>query len=602
MSGPWEKYQEKAELKPWEVYATGGAGASGGGSLPPTPSGAPRGDSGSARGASARVDLAEGLPWYEKVLIGAGGGMRNVYLGGKELVGLGSDEERQERKDWKRNKDDLGGWGTTGEVVGEIAATLPVGGAVGSAGKALVKAVPALSRFAPGGWTALAARGGAEGAASNVLAGSADNSVGENALEGGTTGAVVGALLPKTLKGLGRAGSAAVRELSPTDKAAASRAVRALERTLGADELGKVVDQLESPSPSMLPRTSAAMSQSPRMGALERGARSRGNVDFAPHDESVARDAWRVVQGATDSADQVPALQKGVNDIMSQGKELMDKLPLSQQRRGEIAQELLAIRNSNEVIANPNLGKEIDNALAALDNPDATLGLLPQLNWRLSREAGDSTAMRRVQDILKESADDRSKGQFTNMQAGYGQTMDQLKAAEASARLRGKFVDDTGFPSTTRYYGDAGVDAVPNVESAALRRAVGQESRKGNVQLMDPNQVNELGTLADQLRAHEIYKPAMSSGGASVDVGAGEGVASSALNASPIWRLRGALGSVFSGLNDAAMKKVDEGLINPDAFLAMIDAKRARQAALAPWEAKLDQVLRGATRSASIED
>jgi hypothetical protein len=287
---------------------------------------------------------------------------------------------------------------------------------------------------------------------------------------------------------------------------------------------------------------------------------------------------------------------------MAQGKDLIDKLPLSQDRREQIAKELLVIRNGNEVIANPNLGREIDNALAALDNPEATLGLLPQLNWRLSREAGDSTAMRRVQDILKESVDERSKGQFTNMQTGYGATMDQLNAAEAAKRLRGKFVDESGFPSTTQYYGDAGSNAVPKMESAPLRRAIGQESRKGNVQLMNQSNVDDLGTLADQLRAHEIYKPAMSSGGSAIDLGASEGAASTALNAGPLWRLRGALGSVFQGLNDATQKQVDRALLEPDAFMKMIEAKRALNRALDPWESKLDAVLRGATRSTAIQD
>ena len=601
---PREELEALRRIAVLEAKATGGAAPSGGGSSSPPSTGAPSADSGLPRPASAPTspDLAADMPWYEKALVGAGGGMRNIYLGGKNLVGLGTPEEAEERKDWARTKSDLGGWGTAGEMVGEGVATLPVGGAVGLGGKVLARAVPALAKLAPGSWTALAARGGAEGAASNVLAGPEDNGIGENATSGGLTGAVVGTLLPKTLKGAGRAVTGAVRELSPTNRGATSRAYNALERTLGKDELDRAINQVENPLPSMLPRTTAASSSSARMGALERGARGRGNVDFSPHDEEVSRKAWSVLQGATDSADQVPGLQKGVQDIMSQGKALIDALPLSQKNRAVIAKELLAIRNGNEVIANPNLGREIDNALAALDNPEATLGVLPQLNWRLSKEAGDSTAMRNVQDVFKRVTDERSKNQFTNMQTGYGATMDQLKAAEAAQRLRGKFVDETGFPSTTQYYGEAGGNAVPKMESAPLRRAIGQESRKGNVQLMDPDKVTEMGSLADQLRQHEIYKPALASGSAGIDMGAGEGAASTALNASPIWRLRGALGSVFKGLNDATQKRVDQALLSPDDFLKMVDSRRALNKALEPWEAKLDSVLRGATRSASVEE
>jgi len=580
------------------AVAPGSAGGSSG--LPFR--GVSRADSGPAAPVGEAPDLAEGMPWYEKLLVGTGGGARNIYLGGKHLIGLGTPEESQERKDWTKNKEALGGWGTAGEVLGEGLATAPIGGAVGFGGKVLAKAVPILSKLAPSGWAALAARGAAEGAASNVLAGPEDKAIGENATEGGVTGAIAGSVLPKALKGAGKLATATVRELAPGERAASARGLKALERTLGKEALEDVTRQVENPTPSMLPRTTAARTDSGRMGALERGARSRGNVDFAPHDEAVSRKAWEVLQGATKSAEDVPALQKGVTDIMSEGKELMDKLPLSQANRERVAKELMAIRNGNEVIANPNLGKEIDNALAALDNPEATLGVLPQLNWRLSQEAGDSTAIRKVQKVLQEVTDDRSKGQFTNVQSGYGQTMDQLKAAEAAARLRGKFVDETGFPSTTQYYGGAGVDAVPKMESAPLRRAIGQESRKGNVQLMDPSKVDELGLLADQLRQHEIYKPSLSSGGTSIGLGEAEGAASSVLNASPIWRLRGALGSVFQGLNEATQKQVDKALLDPEAFLKMVEAKRGLGRALQPWENALDATLRGATRSNAIQE
>ena len=61
--------------------------------------------------------------------------------------------------------------------------------------------------------------------------------------------------------------------------------------------------------PSMVPHTTAAMSESPALGALERGARTRSlGGDFASHDESVARSAWDMLNdipaaGRTEAGD-----------------------------------------------------------------------------------------------------------------------------------------------------------------------------------------------------------------------------------------------------------------------------------------------------------
>lgn len=575
------------------------------GSPTPAPVAPDRADSGPAGAGSAPPDLAEGMPWYEKVLTGVGGGMRNTYLGAKDLVGLADEADVQERKDWAKNKGDLGWSGTAGEIIGEGVATLPIGMGVGSGLKAGAsaagKVLPgAVAKYLPsGGWRALAGRGAVEGAASNMVVGDPEQSVGERAQSGAEIGGVVGAALPKSIKFIGKLGAATARELGTNDAAVGARGLRALERTLGKDKFAEVVNTVENSTPSQLPRTTAATSGDFRMGALERGARSRGNVDFAPHDEAVSRRAWDLTKSATDSADQLPALKGQASKMYAEGQALLDKIPLSQDRRKAIGQKLLDMRTDQQVIANPNLQREIDNALRVIDNPDAKLGALAELNTVLNETAGESRSIQGLRKYLDDMIDDRTKGQMANIKAGYGVTMDQEKAAEAAARLRGKFVDENGFPSTENYYGQAGQDAVPEVTSGRLRRAVAQESRKGNVDLMPPDKVEELGRLADQLRQHEIYK---TPGGSQIDRGSAEGVASTALNAGPFWRLRGALGSVFSGLNEQTMKKVDEALLDPNAFMSMVDAKRARAAALAPWEEKLDSTLRAATRSAAIED
>ncbi len=590
--------------------STGAATGAGGGSLPPAPANARGADSGLAGTGSPSpetYDPAAGMNFAEKALVGIGGGMRNAYLGAKNLVGLGSEEERQERMDWKKSKENLGGWGTAGEIAGEMIATAPLGGVVGSGAKVLTKALPAASRLGSvGGRVAnlgLVGRAATEGALSAGVVGDAEDRGAMDRLDnlalGGVTGGTVAGALPLAVSAVKGTGKYLAREALPTVGATQGRAVRALERTLGKDKLGQIAQQVSNPTPSMFPRTTAATAQDARLGALERGARSRGNVDFSPHDESVSRAAWEAVQGATSAADEIDNLVKGGTDIMVEGKELLNKLPLSQDRRAAISQEMLALRNSNEVIANPQLAKELDNVIAAVDNPEATLEVLPQLYWRLGQEAGDSSTIQRAREVLKQAADERSKGQFTNMQAGYGATMEQLGGAEAAKAMRERLVKDQ-IASTNQFYGSTGQDVVPHMSSGPLRRSMIAEAKKGRLGELGQDNMDTLNIVADQLKAHEIYTPAMSSGGAGVNLGGGEGAASAALNAGPLWRLRGALGSYFGDLNERSVKMIDEALLEPQKFLDLMQKREAAGAPLGPVEKTLKQLLLGGGRSAAV--
>ena len=597
MTGPWERYAAPAAIPTAPV----------GGSLTPYPLNPASRYASPARRppveAPAEPDLAEGMNFAEKALVGFGGGLRNTYLGAKNLVGLGTEEDRAERELWDKSKKDLGGWGTAGEIGGDIVSTLPLGGPVAQGAKVLTRALPILSKIGSAGGRVVnlgtAGRAGAEGALSAGIVGDAgDRDIRDrldNVAAGGATGFVAPALLG--------AGSSVVnkvrRELSPSAAQATQRGYSALERTLGKDQLNDVINAVENPLPSLLPRTTAAMTQNPRMGALERGARGRGNVDFAPHDRAVAERSWDLTKQATRVADDLPVLEKAPGEMMEQGKAILDALPLSQDRRALIGRELAAIRNTNEVAANPSLAREIDTAIAAMDNPDTTLGVLPQLYWAMSKEASGSTAIQKARKLVKAVADERSDGQFSNLQAGYGVAMDQLKGAKAAQGIRDTFQNSqTGFPNTRQYFGDAGQGAVPVVDSTTLRRAVNKGP--GEVTELPQGDLDKLGTLADQLRSHEIYQPAMSSGSTGVAKGGVEGIASAALNAGPLWRLRGALGSVFGGLNERSQKAIDQALLDPQSFLRMVEAKRTLSRPLEPWEAKLEGVVRGMSRSAAI--
>jgi len=561
----------------------------------------------------ARPNLAEGMDSGQRMDVGIGAGMANIGRGALSLLNKGGllpnalkktlADMEENRAIYQKNSDDLGGWGTAGEVIGEGVATLPVSGGIGLLGKGAFKAAPALARFAPaGGWRALAARGAAEGAASNVLAGPSDKSVGELAQHGAGVGAVVGSVLPKTIKGAANLTTGAWKALSPTKGAAERRGIDALERTLGPDELARAASQVENPLPSQLPRTTAAMAQSPRMGALERGARSRGTADFKSHDMEVDKAAWNALKDATPGADSVKMAEALPPAIFGQAQEALDKIPLSKPLRGKTAQALIGLRSDQDILASDVARRQINEALAILDNPDATLGALAHIRTNIGSLPA-FPGQDKIKRVVTDAVDARAKGQLSDALESYGHSKEALKAAQAAQRLRQAF-DVEGVPTTGQYQGHSGVDAVPSMSSQPLRKALANEVKAdaGDVKYLDPDTVSKVNELADQLRSREIYMPSEGGGSASLDMGAAEGAASTALNAGPLWRLRGALGGAFKGLNDKTQAAVDKALLDPQEFLRLVDRKRATKAALEPWEKALDDALRGVSRSNAIQE
>lgn len=572
----------------------GVSGSSTGPSPTASPSGASSGYAAPARPGpsdpTAAELAAEGMSWWEKGLTGVGGGLRRTYLGAKDLVGLGSPEEQQELKDWSSNKEALGGWGTAGEITGELAATaIPGMGASAGAAKLLTKALPVATRLGSvGGRTfnlGAAGRAAVEGGVAGTIQAPAE---GESRVGNAVQGATLGAALPLTLAGGAKAVNVARRELSPGVKQSTIRGYNALERTLGKDRFEAAISQVENPTPAQLPRTTAAMAQDRRLGALERGARGRGDVPFDVHDENVARKSWDVLKESTPYADQLDTLRQGTKDILDEGQSLMDSIPMNAKQRAEVAQELLKLRNSNEVIANPKLAREVDTAIAAMDNPDATLGVLPQL-YRFMGEnmQGGSNAVSNAREVFRRVADEGSDGQFSNILSGYGVAQDELNSGLAAKSVRDTFMKDDMVPLTSPAYGQSGTPtAFPSLQDRPLRQAL-----SGKVDVMRPEEAQATSRLADELATHEIYTNQLAAGATSPDRTYSEGVASAALNAGPLWRLRGALSSYFRGLNDKTQRIVDQALLNPEDFLKMVAMKRALNRPLEPWEDQLQGLL-----------
>lgn len=471
-----------------------------------------------------------------------------------------------------------GGWAQAGQFGGQVAlealtAPLMEAKMAASGAKVLPEALQYLAKPA--------AQVGANAATSAAFA--PEDKAG--AAEGGAQGTVYGSALAKTLvKGYEYAKKGAGRiyeELAP-EAGAQARALRAIERTAGKDEVARVADlaaQPPTPSSGMLPQTTAAKANSAPLGAMEGGARLRNPARAEAIDKSVDEASWGILKGATPNADQAANLRGEHTKVFNAGQELLDKLPFSKANRAEVSKKLLDLRNSNIVSGDTTKQSAgaINIVLEAIDNPNTSLGVLAHMHSTLD---GSNPGIARVKTILKDVLDTRSKGQFTNILEGYKATSEAAEAAERAAALRGKFMGPDNVPKTTRAWGESGQPtALPGLDAAPLRREISKN---------DPANA-QLNALADALRGKEIHK---TPGSRSVDPGKAESVATAGLNAGPLWRLRGTIGAAFGPINEKTTKAIDEALFEPQKFLDLMDARRAKQIALQPWEAKLEKIIR----------
>lgn len=534
----------------------------------------------------------EGPGYIEQFAGGAKHALDKAAMGAKSLLpksvqraGDWVDEKIQGKKvmtpelleQGKQFVSQTGPASSLGEFAGEALITAPLGGAVGAGAKFLPGAVSALGKVG-GGVVGAIGRGAAEGAASNVLMGDPNESVGDRALSGGAWGGGTSGALKLAGK--------PIKEVGKFFQGKESRGREMLEKSLGGEQaFSDIAERVGRAPAGALPQTTAARAASPELGRLERGARNRGTADFLAHDKAVDKAAWDQLHKITEVPGGVENLKGQPNAIYAEGQRILDKLPLSQNNRASISTEVAKLRNHNEVIANPELGREIDRILGAVDNPNATLGVLPQLYTSLDASAAGSSAIREAKKIIKTVADDRSKGQFSNVLEGYGATKDAVRAAEKSQGLRGV------------YAGTAGLGEVPAMKSKPLQSGIEKALPD-----LDPEMAAKADQLAGGLRNREIYKAANSPGSTELRTATEHGPVSAAMGLALPWRTLRTARELMRGLDEPARRKADEALLDPNKFLAMMDKKKARQAALEPWEKIVDEAVRGASRSTAISE
>jgi hypothetical protein len=253
----------------------------------------------------------------DKFLAGAGASYNRLAGGASDLyakTGLPGSEGAGEFAKGQKEDYDLykkyhpGGWGTAGELTGDVVATLPVGGVLGAASKAL----PAAGRLAAvGGRFVNPGTAGRAAIEAGTVAGIEQPGEGETRLGNMGEAAALGGVASKVVPAVASGGKNLVKYLGRKGadwttggtRQAEINAVKALDRTVGREGIDAAAESVRNPTPSMFPRTTAAMTGNRQLGALEAGAAGRpAAADFMTHREDVARKAWEELQGATKSA------------------------------------------------------------------------------------------------------------------------------------------------------------------------------------------------------------------------------------------------------------------------------------------------------------
>lgn len=261
-------------------------------------------------------DPAAGMSPLEKGVVGVGRSFDRLYRGARDLVRPDETVSAADREERERERDSAkvyeahhpGGWATAGEVVGDVVATAPLGGVLGAASKAL----PAAGRLAAVGGRFVnpgtAGRAATEAAtvAGVQAPGEGETrlgNMGQAAALGGAASKVVPALV-RSVAATGKyAGRKALDLATGGQRQTGINAINSLDRTIGKEAVDAAAESVRSPTPSMFPRTTAAMSGDRQLGALEAGAMNRpGAAGFMKHREDVARKSWGELQDATRSA------------------------------------------------------------------------------------------------------------------------------------------------------------------------------------------------------------------------------------------------------------------------------------------------------------
>lgn len=537
-------------------------------------------------------DTSKAPGYVEQALGGAKHGLDRLAYGLKGLFTDLSPEDKQLLQQGSAFVKETGPASTAGELAGEILPTMPLSGPVALGGKVLSKAVPALKALGSVGGrifnTGLVGRGAVEGA---LQAGALAPNEGDTRSGNIAAGAAMGSALP--LAGVaGQYLPRALTMVAPTTASTTQRAGRALENTLGTAQLSNLKGQLTNATPTRLPQTTAALLDDPKLGLLERGARARGNADFAGHDIEVGRRAWDLLQDDTVDAAKAALYAGRPAKIQGAVTNVLEGATFPSNYRAMLSRDFADLGTMDEAIANPAVKRTLNQLSAIVEDPNASPAVLTELQRRLTPLAQKSPVLQKAHALLGDTADMVSRSNVVSRgeQALREQTQ-KLTQANAEKAIREVFMSPEGMPKTpTTVPTDVG--PVPRVTAGPLRRAIASQEAK-----LNPTARSDLATTADELRRHEIYKAAPDVGVPDIDLGTVRTPAMAALSATHNWALRGGLDVLYARADKPTRAMIDQALLDPNKFLTILNKYKAAGTPLSPVEKALEQTILAGSRA-----
>ena len=338
---------------------------------------------------------------------------------------------------------------------------------------------------------------------------------------------------------------------------------RQLTKHLGADEFADVAGAVKkgvASGDSMLPQTTAAMSDNVKMAGLESGARGRGLIDFSKHDEAVKAAAKSKLTSITSAADDVGKLTSEVGSVTAETERRLGNMPLGKGRKAAVVEALEGLKSNQKILGDDDAMSAVEKAIAKINDPNSNTLMLKVLSDKM----GDEAKYAPIKNVLMEAAAERSK----NISAASGElTKDiqgKLTAAQASRSLRGEYADQGR--------------RLKDINELNLNRSL---TRPG----LDSDVVEEGAKLSDELRRSKLYD----SSTAQKSVRGGPEVGDLAKLYFGFKTGGITLAADWAGkhLDKLTRVKMDAVARDPEEFLKLVTAKEARGAALEAWEKKV---------------
>lgn len=268
------------------------------------------------------IDPTEGMSWGEKALAGTGKAFSDIGLAVGDMLGLVGDKTIADARERDAALMATGG-GLTGNIVGNLVASLIPGGA----GAAALRGAATLP--------ALANAGRAFAAAHPLLAAAAP---------GAASGAVMGALEP-TIEGESRLGNMATAAAIGGSVAAAGRGVARVVRPNTSDDVAKLLAEDVRLTPGQAiggwaKASEEKLSSVPILGDIIKGAQRRGLEDYnrAAFNRALAPIGKRVGRDFKPGREAVGRVEEMIGDAYDAALDKIKRVDFDATFRSEIAQ------------------------------------------------------------------------------------------------------------------------------------------------------------------------------------------------------------------------------------------------------------------------